>query len=94
LGHKQKDVAAGRDASRNLHRALGPLLTRPGVLLTASCTSRIGDADLLDDAIAGLRLAGRQVSRVLRRGGPGEDHPVPPTFPEGRYLHCLTLRVE
>ncbi len=94
LGHKQADLETGREASRGLHRALGPLLARPGILVTASCTSRLSDEDLLQDAIAGLKQAGRNISRVLRRGGAGEDHPVPPTFPEGRYLHCLTLRVD
>jgi 23S rRNA (cytosine1962-C5)-methyltransferase len=94
LAHSKDALPAARRASVDLHRALAPLLSRGGLLLTCSCTSRMDGEELLADARTGLRLAGRELRRVLRLGGAGEDHPVAAGFPEGRYLHCLTLQVD
>jgi 23S rRNA (cytosine1962-C5)-methyltransferase len=93
LAHADKDLRSARAASFRLHEALAPLLADGAILLTASCTARISGDDLLDDAVAGLRSGGRRVTRELFRAGPGPDHPVPPAFPEGRYLNFLALAV-
>lgn len=93
LAHRQEDVKAARDASFRLHKALVRRLARPAIVVTASCTARLSPEEVLNDAIAGLRAGGRPADRVLREGGAGEDHPVVPGFPEGRYLHCATLWV-
>lgn len=94
LAHGRDEIPAARAASRRLHEGLAPLLVRQAILVTCSCTSRLDPADLLDDAVAGLRQGGRHVARVLASAGAGPDHPIPPAFPEGRYLACLTLLVE
>jgi 23S rRNA (cytosine1962-C5)-methyltransferase len=94
LAHKRDDLPAARQAYRRVHEALAPLVRKGGLLVTCSCTSRLGPDDLLDDARAGLRNGGRSVRAELRRAGAGPDHPVPPGFAEGRYLSVLTLALD
>lgn len=63
-----------------------------GLLATASCSSRI-----TEDAFLGMlaRAASRQGLRlaVTAIRGAGADHPVSPSFPEGRYLKFVLARV-
>lgn len=63
-----------------------------GYLMTFSCSGAITE-DLFQKIVFGaLADAGRQ-AQILRHLGPGEDHPVALTFPEGAYLKGLLLRV-
>jgi len=94
LSRRKADLPKARAAYRRLHREIAPLLAKEALLVTASCTARLTAADLLDDARAGLEEGGRRVTRELRRGGAGADHPVLPGFPRGRYLACLTLAID
>ncbi len=94
LSHKKTDLDKARSAYRRLHQGLASQLRKGALLVTASCTARLTEDDLLEDARLGLSDAGRTVQRVLRRAGAGADHPVPPGFPQGRYLSCLTLVVD
>ena len=43
--------------------------------------------------LAATRDAGRRVN-VARIGSRGPDHPLPPGFPEGRYLKFYLLSVD
>ena len=94
LSHGKAELPRARAAYRRLHQGLAGLLARGALLITCSCTSRLTADDLLADARAGLQQGGRRIGRVLATAGAGPDHPVPPAFPEGRYLACLTLLVE
>ena len=94
LAHKRTDLPTARAAYRRLHHGLAPLLRKGALLVTASCTARLSADDLLDDVRRGLGDGGRTVQRVIRRAGAGADHPVPPGFPQGHYLSCLTLVVD
>ena len=91
LAHGKAELPKARAAYRRLHAGLAALVERRGVLVTCSCTSRLSAQDLLADARAGLAEGGRSVTRILATSGAGPDHPVPPAFPEGRYLACQTL---
>lgn len=68
-------------------------VTEPGGLLaTASCTAQVTSEDFrltLDAArtAAGVRL------QLLQQAGHAPDHPVPSSFPEGRYLKFVIARV-
>jgi 23S rRNA (cytosine1962-C5)-methyltransferase len=68
-------------------------LVRPGgYLMTFSCSGAIS-ADLFQKIVFGaLADSGRQ-AQIVRHLGPGDDHPVALTFPEGAYLKGLLLRV-
>lgn len=87
---QQVDKAARgyKDINLNAFR----LVKSGGYLWTFSCSGAI-DADLFQKIVFGaLADAGRQ-AQILRHLGPGEDHPVALTFPEGAYLKGLLLRV-
>lgn len=63
-----------------------------GLLVTASCTSQISPEQfrsLLGDAAS---QASRRV-QIIHEAGQPVDHPVPTSFPEGRYLKFIVARV-
>lgn len=91
LARKSADLPQARAAYRRVHEALAPRVKRGGLLVTCSCTARLGADALFEDASAGLSAAGRSVRRILRTGGAGIDHPIHPGLPGGGYLSALTL---
>jgi len=63
-----------------------------GLLATASCSGAV-DAEAFERVLAAAaRDAGRRV-QILVSSSQGPDHPLPPAFPEGRYLKFLLCRV-
>ncbi len=67
--------------------------TQPGGLLaTASCTSQVSPEDFRAVLGEAALSAGVWV-QVIHEAGHAPDHPVPATFPEGRYLKFLVARV-
>jgi 23S rRNA (cytosine1962-C5)-methyltransferase len=68
------------------------LVETGGYLLTFSCSGLVS-ADLFQKIVFGaLADSGRQ-AQVVQHLGPGTDHPVALSFPEGAYLKGLLLRV-
>ena len=66
-------------------------LLRPGGLLaTFSCSGGVS-ADLFQKIVAGAALDANADAQILRRLGPGIDHPVALNFPEGEYLKGLLI---
>jgi 23S rRNA (cytosine1962-C5)-methyltransferase len=64
-------------------------LTPGGILVQASCSSRVSATDFFD----GIHRTANQTGRPLReieRTGHALDHPI--GFPEGEYLKCLFAR--
>jgi 23S rRNA (cytosine1962-C5)-methyltransferase len=86
FAQRQADIENALQSYARL-TALGLGVLRPGgVLVQASCSSRIS-ADLFYDTVnAAARQAHRHLHEIGRTGHP-LDHPV--TFPEGAYLKCL-----
>ena len=82
----------GRKAYRRLNAAALRLVRREGILVTCSCSAAVKSGDFLRTLGLAARDADREVV-LLSLGGQGPDHPVPPAFPEGRYLKCAILRV-
>lgn len=87
--------AAHRDAAlagyRRLTRLSLPLLRPGGLLVQASCSSRVSANEFYHAVTTEAREAGRPLTE-LERTGHAPDHPV--SFPEGRYLKCLWARVD
>jgi 23S rRNA (cytosine1962-C5)-methyltransferase len=86
----QAQVERARNAYGKLTR-LGVALLRPGGLLVqASCSSRVTADDFFDTVFESARRTGRPL-REIRRTGHAVDHPI--GFPQGAYLKALFARV-
>lgn len=75
-------------AYRKLNRAVLDVVAPGGHLVTASCSSHVGEADLIDCVARAGADAGRGI-RLREICGAATDHPVRPGFAEGRYLSAL-----
>jgi 23S rRNA (cytosine1962-C5)-methyltransferase len=90
---KQKSSLHGAIRAYTRLNALGMRCVEPGgLLVTASCTSQVSPEafrNLLGDAAqqAGVR------AQIIHEAGQPADHPVPVSFPEGRYLKFVLVRI-
>ena len=88
----RKDVEAASKGYQRLN-ALALTVCAPGALLvTCSCSQNVGAQDFERIVAAAAKQAQREV-RIVERGGPGADHPLPPAFTEGQYLKVLFVYV-
>jgi 23S rRNA (cytosine1962-C5)-methyltransferase len=68
------------------------LVERGGLLVQASCSSRVGEADFARTVHRAAATLGVDLDEVARTGHP-LDHPVhPDVFPEGAYLKAIIAR--
>jgi 23S rRNA (cytosine1962-C5)-methyltransferase len=87
-GQVEKAARGYKDINLNAFKCVKP----GGYLMTFSCSGAVS-ADLFQKIVFGaLADSGRQ-AQILKHLGPGDDHPVALTFPEGAYLKGLLLRV-
>jgi 23S rRNA (cytosine1962-C5)-methyltransferase len=71
---------------------MGIALVAPGgMLVAASCTSRIS-AEQLRSAAYSATAAERRQLEILQQTGHALDHPI--SFPEGAYLKCIFARLD
>ncbi|MBK7021043.1 MAG: class I SAM-dependent rRNA methyltransferase [Candidatus Microthrix parvicella] len=90
FAQKQSSVeGAVRAYARLTHLAL-PLLRPGGVLVQASCSSRVSADQFFAAVLGAADVAGDQLDELARTGA-DLDHPV--TFPEGAYLKAGFWRV-
>jgi 23S rRNA (cytosine1962-C5)-methyltransferase len=84
--HVERAARAYKDINLNALRLLQP----GGMMMTFSCSGAI-DVDLFQKIVAGA-VIDADVDCVMRdRLGPGSDHPMLMTHPEGEYLKGLLL---
>jgi 23S rRNA (cytosine1962-C5)-methyltransferase len=86
-------VPRARHAYRRLNASALARVAEGGLLVTASCSSHMPEADFKGVVLEAAAASRRRV-RVVRTLGAGPDHPVRPWFPEGNYLTVLVLRVQ
>ena len=89
---RKKDIKKGLGAYRRINELAMRLLSRDGILISASCSMHLSREGLQDQ----IRGSGRHVDRfvqILGYGGQGADHPVHPSIPETEYLKALFCRV-
>jgi 23S rRNA (cytosine1962-C5)-methyltransferase len=89
---RKKDIKEGTLAYRRLNEVAMSLLSRDGLLMSASCSFHM-DRDAL---LHTLQLGARHVDRslqLLEYGQQGPDHPIHPAIPETAYLKAYYLRV-
>lgn len=86
FAQKKSHTAQALAAYRRLTRLGLQVLVPRGMLVQASCSSRIPAATFFDTVHQTATRAGRPLREIARTEHP-LDHPV--TFPEGAYLKCL-----
>ena len=86
FAHKESQIEGAIHAYKKLTRLGLGILAPKGILVQASCSSRV-DSELFFNSV---NVAARQIGRSLKeieRSGHALDHPI--GFPEGEYLKCL-----
>ena len=92
LLRKRADYKKAMGVYIKLNRNALRLLRDDGLLVTASCSSRITPEDFF--AIVQRAAASERVGlRIVAYNLQPPDHPVNPAFPEGRYLKCVFAKV-
>ena len=92
LAPTARHLEQGRKAYRRLNSTAIKLLEPGGLLVSCSCSAAMRPGEFLRIVGMAARDAGRDVT-LVHLGEQGPDHPVPASFPEGRYLKCAFLRV-
>lgn len=86
FAQNQSQVAAGLSAYRKLTRLGLGILRSGGILVQASCSSRIDAETFFDTIHQSARESSRRLTEIERTGH-ALDHPI--GFDEGAYLKCL-----
>ncbi len=89
---RKKDLKNGEAAYRRLNEQAMRLLSKDGVLVSASCSMHLPEDDLQNILLGSARHLDRNI-QLLERGGQGPDHPVHLAIPETRYIKSLTVRL-
>jgi 23S rRNA (cytosine1962-C5)-methyltransferase len=90
---RKKDREAGLKAYRRINELAMKLLTRGGILFSASCSMHLQRDDLVE-VLRGAAIAQHKHLRILEEGSQGPDHPIHPAIPETKYLKGLLAHVD
>ena len=93
FANSQQQVRDALKAYYRLAQLALNLVDSNGLLVMASCSSRVSP----DEFYATVHQAAidkRTPLREIERTGHGVDHPLLPSFPEGRYLKCLFAKAQ
>ena len=89
---RKKDFKQGYEAYRRLNQLALQVLSRNGILVSASCSFHLSRENLHEI----LRSSGRHIDRHLvffASLGQGPDHPIDPASPETEYLKTFFCSV-
>jgi len=89
---RKKDFKQGYEAYRRLNHLALQILSKNGILISASCSHHLSRDNLHEI----LRSSGRHIDRHLvffAAGGQGPDHPIDPAAPETEYLKTFFCSV-
>ncbi|MEY3807693.1 MAG: hypothetical protein RI893_669 [Pseudomonadota bacterium] len=89
---RKKDFKQGYEAYRRLNHLALQVLSKDGILVSASCSHHLSRENLHEI----LRSSGRHIDRHLvffASGGQGPDHPIDPAAPETEYLKTFFCSV-
>jgi 23S rRNA (cytosine1962-C5)-methyltransferase len=89
----RKDLDAALKGYRRLN-ALALAACAPGALLATSSCSQLVSLAEFERTLSAAALDAHRRIQVLETRSMGADHPLPPAFPEGRYLKFVLCRVE
>ncbi|MEI6542854.1 MAG: class I SAM-dependent rRNA methyltransferase [Methylococcales bacterium] len=89
---RKKDFKLGYEAYRRLNHLALQVLSKNGILISASCSFHLSRENLHEI----LRSSGKHIDRHLvffASGGQGPDHPIDPAAPETEYLKTFFCAV-
>lgn len=89
---RRKDQKAGELAYQRLNQLAMRLLSKDGLLVSASCSMHLSKSAL----VKAVSLAGQTLEKqlqIIEQGGQGPDHPIIPVIPETDYLKSIFVRV-
>ncbi|MFQ5642545.1 MAG: class I SAM-dependent rRNA methyltransferase [Thiogranum sp.] len=89
---RKKDAKAGEQAYHRLNQLGMQVLRKDGILVTASCSQQLPEAQFRKILLQSSRHLDRSL-QILERGHQAPDHPVHPAIPETDYLKALFCRV-
>ena len=89
---RKKDFKEGALAYRRINEAAMQVLSRDGLLVSASCSYHMSRASLLEAIQAGARHLDRQV-QVIAQLQQSPDHPLQAAIAETEYLKGFICRV-
>jgi len=89
---RRRDAGAALRGYREINRQAFLRLAPGGWLLTCSCSHHVS-ADTFRIAVVNAAAEARRSVQIVRRLGPGPDHPVAVAHPEGDYLKGYLARV-
>ncbi len=92
LVKRKKDFKQGYEAYRRLNQQALQVLSKNGILVSASCSFHLSNENLQEI----LRSSGRHIDRHLTFifcGGQDGDHPIDPSIPETAYLKTFFCAV-
>jgi 23S rRNA (cytosine1962-C5)-methyltransferase len=92
FAHTARQVDRASRGYKDINLLAFKLLKPGGLLMTYSCSGGVS-ADLFRKIVFGALIDSGRDAQVLDTLGPGTDHPVALTFPEGAYLKGLLLQV-
>lgn len=89
---RKKDLKEGSIAYKRLNEAAMGLLSKDGILISASCSFHMDRDNLLRTVQQAARHSDRNI-QLLEQGQQGPDHPIHPAIVETAYLKAFYLRV-
>ena len=89
---RKKDHKEGLTAYMRANQLAMQLLSRDGLLLSASCSYHLKTRELTDSVMKAARHLDLG-AQIIEQGHQAPDHPVHPAIPETDYLKALLVRV-
>lgn len=89
---RKKDIRNGERAYGRINNFAMRLLSKGGVLVSASCSMHLESSRLIDLLRSNSRELDRQ-AQIFAQGYQGADHPIHPAIPETEYLKAYFLRL-
>ena len=89
---RKKDQKSGLQGDRRINELAMRLLSRDGILISASCSHHLQRSQLKSLLLASSRHIDRNLM-LLEEGHQGPDHPIHPAIPETEYIKTFFGRV-
>ncbi|XP_051125301.1 uncharacterized protein LOC127247492 [Andrographis paniculata] len=93
LAPNRKVLHSASGMYRNLNSLAMQVTRRGGLLMTCSCSGAMTQSGTFLRILQGAAsMASRKIT-VIREAGAAGDHPIDPSYPEGKYLSNVLVRV-